>query len=76
MGVPGADDVMLNYQSTSFHDAQYLRRTLGLRPAPQFEQWLERMGICDGQGRIRDPVALLDVSRGLLAFDGRSIVHK
>lgn len=40
MGVPGADDVMLNYQSTSFHDALYLRRVLGLRPAPEFESWL------------------------------------
>ncbi len=40
MGVPGADDVMLNYQSTSFHDALYLRRALGLRPAPEFEAWL------------------------------------
>ena len=39
MGVPGADDVMLNYQSTSFHDALYLRRVLGLRPAPEFETW-------------------------------------
>jgi len=41
MGVPGADDVMLNYQSTSFHDALYLRRVLGLHPAPEFEAWLE-----------------------------------
>jgi ethanolamine ammonia-lyase large subunit len=41
MGVPGADDVMLNYQSTSFHDALYLRRVLGLRPAPEFEAWLQ-----------------------------------
>ena len=41
MGVPGADDVMLHYQSTSFHDALYLRRVLGLRPAPEFEEWLE-----------------------------------
>lgn len=41
MGVPGADDVMLNYQSTSFHDALYLRALLGLRPAPEFELWLE-----------------------------------
>jgi ethanolamine ammonia-lyase large subunit len=40
MGVPGADDVMLQYQSTSFHDALYLRSTLGLRPAPEFEVWL------------------------------------
>ncbi len=42
MGVPGADDVMLNYQSTSFHDALYLRALLGLRPAPEFDAWLER----------------------------------
>jgi len=42
MGVPGADDVMLNYQSTSFHDVAYLRKVLGLRPAPEFEAWLER----------------------------------
>jgi ethanolamine ammonia-lyase large subunit len=45
MGVPGADDVMLNYQTTSFHDALYARRVLGLRPAPEFEAWLERMGV-------------------------------
>jgi len=42
MGVPGADDVMLNYQSTSFHDLAYLRSALGLRPAPEFEAWMER----------------------------------
>jgi ethanolamine ammonia-lyase large subunit len=42
MGVPGADDIMLNYQSTSFHDALYLRSVLGLRPAPEFEAWLAR----------------------------------
>jgi ethanolamine ammonia-lyase large subunit len=45
MGVPGADDVMLSYQSTSFHDALYLRSTLNLRPAPEFEAWLARMGL-------------------------------
>ena len=50
MGVPGADDIMLNYQSTSFHDALYLRRVLGLRPAPEFEEWLLRQGIMDSQG--------------------------
>jgi len=53
MGVPGADDVMLNYQSTSFHDALYVRGLLGLRPAPEFEAWLARMGIIDDQGRVR-----------------------
>ena len=58
MGVPGADDVMLNYQSTSFHDALYLRRLLGLRPAPEFETWLAG----DGFGRLNlvgQPQALL-----------------
>jgi ethanolamine ammonia-lyase large subunit len=45
MGVPGADDVMLSYQSTSFHDALYLRGVLGLRPAPEFEVWLDSLGI-------------------------------
>lgn len=49
MGVPGADDIMLNYQSTSFHDALYLRRVLGLRPAPEFEAWLLRQGIMDAK---------------------------
>ena len=45
MGVPGADDIMLHYQSTSFHDALYLRQVLGLKPAPEFETWLEAMGV-------------------------------
>jgi ethanolamine ammonia-lyase large subunit len=45
MGVPGADDIMLSYQSTSFHDALYLRAALGLRPAPEFEAWLAAMGL-------------------------------
>lgn len=45
MGIPGSDDIMLNYQTTSFHDALYLRRVLNKRPAPEFEQWLARMGI-------------------------------
>ncbi|WP_276485447.1 ethanolamine ammonia-lyase subunit EutB [Paraflavitalea pollutisoli] len=53
MGVPGADDIMLNYQSTSFHDALYLRQVLGLRPAPEFEQWLVRQGIMNEQGKLQ-----------------------
>ncbi|WP_348673081.1 ethanolamine ammonia-lyase subunit EutB, partial [uncultured Abyssibacter sp.] len=53
MGVPGADDVMLGYQSTSFHDALYLRELLELRPAPEFEAWMQRMGLGDAQGRLR-----------------------
>jgi ethanolamine ammonia-lyase large subunit len=52
MGVPGADDVMLNYQSTSFHDAVYVRRLLGLRPAPEFEAWLAAIGITDATGQL------------------------
>ena len=54
MGVPGADDVMLNYQSTSFHDSLYLRRLLGLKRAPEFEEWLQRTGITDIAGELRD----------------------
>ncbi len=53
MGVPGADDVMLNYQSTSFHDALYLRGLLGLKRAPEFEAWLQRMGITDERGELQ-----------------------
>ena len=53
MGVPGADDIMLNYQTTSFHDALYLRKLLGLRPAPEFENWLKRMDIMDAAGRVQ-----------------------
>ncbi|OQW71115.1 MAG: ethanolamine ammonia lyase large subunit [Proteobacteria bacterium ST_bin11] len=68
MGIPGADDVMLAYQSTSFHDALYLRQVLGLRPAPEFEAWLERMGIFDGQNRLahaREATPLLRHFHGL-----------
>ncbi len=60
MGVPGSDDVMLNYQSTSFHDALYIRRVLAKRPAPEFEAWLERVGLVDADGRLQQldlPVA-------------------
>jgi len=52
MGVPGSDDIMLNYQSTSFHDALYLRRALGLKHAPEFEQWLLKQGIMNEKGDI------------------------
>ncbi len=50
MGVPGSDDIMLNYQSTSFHDALYVRQVLGLRAAPEFETWLHQTGIFSGAG--------------------------
>lgn len=55
MGVPGADDIMLGYQSTSFHDSHYLRQVLGLKPAPEFEAWLEKMRIVSA-GRTLLPV--------------------
>ncbi|NPU68854.1 ethanolamine ammonia-lyase subunit EutB [Bradyrhizobium sp. 83012] len=60
MGVPGADDIMLNYQSTSFHDALYVRKVLGKRAAPEFEAWLAATGISDAQGELRfEPARLM-----------------
>jgi ethanolamine ammonia-lyase large subunit len=50
MGVPGADDIMLNYQSTSFHDTLVVRKALSLRPAPEFEAWLVKQGIFGEDG--------------------------
>ncbi|HYH38193.1 MAG TPA: ethanolamine ammonia-lyase subunit EutB [Azospirillum sp.] len=67
MGVPGADDVMLNYQSTSYHDALYLRSALNLRPAPEFEAWLEGMGMLGEDGRVKE---LPPSSPALLRFLG------
>ena len=61
MGVPGADDVMLNYQSTSFHDALYLRRVLGLKPAPEFEAWMEGDGFDRMTFEARHPEGILAV---------------
>jgi ethanolamine ammonia-lyase large subunit len=52
MGIPGADDIMLNYQSTSFHDALYVREVLGLKRAPEFERWLQQIGIADAAGKL------------------------
>lgn len=69
MGVPGADDIMLGYQSTSFHDALYLRDVLGLRPAPEFEAWLQSVGLADERGALRsDDRALLPGARGIAAL--------
>ncbi|WP_346286559.1 ethanolamine ammonia-lyase subunit EutB [Zoogloea sp.] len=68
MGIPGSDDVMLNYQTTSFHDALYVRKVLGARPAPEFEAWLQGVGIFSGDGRIladRMPGLFLDSIRKL-----------
>jgi ethanolamine ammonia-lyase large subunit len=65
MGVPGADDIMLGYQSTSFHDALAMRDLFGRRPAPEFEVWLEQQGLTDASGRIR-PRAMPNQFRALL----------
>jgi ethanolamine ammonia-lyase large subunit len=65
MGVPGADDVMLSYQSTSFHDSLYLRGVLGLRPAPEFEAWLEARGLGGAVAPARIPEALAPALIGL-----------
>jgi ethanolamine ammonia-lyase large subunit len=75
MGIPGADDIMLNYQTTSFHDALYLRKVLGLKPAPEFEAWLKRMDIMDSHGEIRPIGAghgmLQNLPRNLLTAGSR-----
>ncbi len=52
MGVPGADDIMLNYQSTSYHDGLYVRKLLGLKHAPEFEEWLEKMKLVNDHGDL------------------------
>jgi ethanolamine ammonia-lyase large subunit len=65
MGVPGADDIMLGYQSTSFHDALAMRDLLGRKPAPEFEAWLARQGLLDAANRIR-PRDIPDNLRALL----------
>jgi ethanolamine ammonia-lyase large subunit len=67
IAVPGADDVMLNYQSLSFHDVQGLRRSLNLLPAPEFTDWLRRMSLFGEGGRLAAPGAANTLVRGLLA---------
>jgi ethanolamine ammonia-lyase large subunit len=70
MGIPGADDIMLNYQTTSFHDALYLRKVFGLKAAPEFEQWLKSMNIMDSKGQVQPVTAahpmLQNMPRNLL----------
>ena len=53
MGIPGSDDIMLNYQTTSFHDALYARKALGLKPAPEFEEWLLNVGILENSDALK-----------------------
>ena len=71
MGIPGSDDIMLNYQTTSFHDALYVRQVLGLAPAPEFQAWAEQRGILanNGHGRLADALSpmlqkALPIARG------------
>jgi ethanolamine ammonia-lyase large subunit len=66
MGVPGADDVMLNYQSTSFHDALYVRELFGLKHAPEFEDWLVGAGLADSSLRLADGAGRPDLASRLL----------
>ena len=61
MGVPGADDVMLNYQSTSFHDALYIRALLNLKPSPEFENWLIKMGMVGEDMKFLSPKVLYEL---------------
>jgi ethanolamine ammonia-lyase large subunit len=74
MGVPGSDDVMLNYQSTSFHDALFVRRLLGLQRAPEFEAWLQRQGISGADGALLpagpQPALAVDVQAALARLPG------
>jgi ethanolamine ammonia-lyase large subunit len=67
IAVPGADDVMLHYQSLSFTDVLTARQVLGLRPAPEFEAWLARMGLVDDDGRVRELAPDAPAARALLA---------
>tara|TARA_R110002074_G_scaffold109131_6_gene235394 strand:+ start:1350 stop:2762 length:1413 start_codon:yes stop_codon:yes gene_type:complete len=66
MGIPGSDDIMLNYQTTSFHDALYARRVLDLKPAPEFEDWLVRMQIFESAASYKPSRELPDLFRGPL----------
>ena len=70
IAVPGADDVMLNYQSLAFHDMLSVRAMLGLRPAPEFEAWLQRMDMLDGAGRVRQLVPQSPAMARLAAYAG------
>ncbi|MCX7060317.1 MAG: ethanolamine ammonia-lyase subunit EutB [Gammaproteobacteria bacterium] len=71
MGVPGADDVMLGYQSTSFHDGLALRESLNLRHAPEFEDWLLHHQLIDAHGRLRDSTQLASLPFAKLIADLR-----
>ena len=73
MGIPGGDDIMLAYQSSSFHDALYLRQVLNLRPAPEFESWLNQTGIFNGQNSLSLNNAALPISQGFAGLLGNHL---
>ncbi|MBV8923763.1 MAG: ethanolamine ammonia-lyase subunit EutB [Bradyrhizobium sp.] len=75
MGVPGADDVMLNYQSTSFHDALYVRDLFGLKRAPEFDDWLVRAGLADASSRLAGNAGLLPDFASRLIEQNASIIR-
>jgi ethanolamine ammonia-lyase large subunit len=68
IAVPGADDVMLNYQSLSYHDIVGLRHQFNRPPAPEFEAWLKRMGLIDRLGRLAPPQQSNTFARNLLSY--------
>jgi ethanolamine ammonia-lyase large subunit len=70
MGIPGSDDIMLNYQTTSFHDALYIRQVLGKRPAPEFEAWLQHHSIFDSSGRLNAKSHTGPFANALKQLDG------
>ncbi|WP_410210533.1 ethanolamine ammonia-lyase subunit EutB [Aquirhabdus sp.] len=74
IGVPGADDIMLNYQSTSFHDQLFVRETLGKKRAPEFEAWLQKMGMTDRTGHLIPPTQSSRLLRGFDRMEGLSHV--
>ncbi|WP_417529505.1 ethanolamine ammonia-lyase subunit EutB [Marinobacter lipolyticus] len=76
MGIPGSDDIMLNYQTTSFHDALYARRVLDLKPAPEFEDWLVRMQIFESDSRYEPSRRLPDLFRAPLKSLTREAGHE
>ncbi|MDR9424852.1 MAG: ethanolamine ammonia-lyase subunit EutB [Marinobacter sp.] len=76
MGIPGSDDIMLNYQTTSFHDALYARRVLDLKPAPEFEDWLVRMRIFESASKYEPSRELPDLFKGSLKRLGREVGHE
>jgi ethanolamine ammonia-lyase large subunit len=71
--VPGADDIMLNYQSTSFHDALVLREITGLRCAPEFETWLQQQQIADAGGQLLDSGGGKQLISGLQSLTGEEM---